>query len=176
MFLKNFSNLLTASMAGIYASNAGLVTYSGGTNETSTGCRIDGTSITTFEFPGYGGNEISNNSNYSDYSRYSLAFGCGTREPAIDDYCLENSYTITDNFEWKNCSLTYNGNLIAIVGTIANISDTNLTVSEIGIIMAAYTTSVNQILVTRDVISPVTIAPGDIETFTCTMDVASIVN
>ncbi|MCD7779863.1 MAG: hypothetical protein LUH05_04245, partial [Candidatus Gastranaerophilales bacterium] len=65
-----------------------------------------------------------------------------------------------------------------ITASIANISDENLTVSEIGVVTGYSSTTssyyYNHTLIARSLITPVTIAPNETKTFQYTLDLSGI--
>lgn len=181
MILNNFEKILWNALSGATITKAGVTAISG---DTLTGSYTfylgssSGFSIVNYS----GGNTATINtgsSGYPNFNRMSLTFGSGTTEVAADDYQMESPYDTTDHFEWQNQvqSSVADSLTKVITASIANISDENLTVSEIGVVAShgsSSTTNYNHTLIARSLITPVTIAPNETKTFQYTLDFTGI--
>lgn len=102
-----------------------------------------------------------------------VAIGSGTTPPTIDDYKMENA--ITTNLNAGGATRSFNANTsnssLTVVQPIVNIGTNTITISEIGLFGRQSPTSDSAcILLSRDVITPVTIAPNESKTFVVTID------
>lgn len=118
------------------------------------------------------------------FSSWGIVLGTGTTPPTIDDYKMESyipegtlSYTgssftlpLTDG-EWAN-----NGTF-SLTQTVANNTEAPVTVTELGVYNSGNTGTTRAcILLTRNVISPVTIQPNETKTFVIAWDLSDILN
>ena len=101
-----------------------------------------------------------------------FGFGNGTTAPTPEDYKFSGDNIITVE---KATSLSNSKSLVkgmAIYSaTVKNTADTNVTLSEIAL-AGTYRYNINAgcVLLTRDVFSPITLAPGEAKIFTLTID------
>ena len=104
-----------------------------------------------------------------------IAIGSGTTAPTIDDFKMENAITTNLNAAGATRSFVAdtNNSVISLTQPIVNMGESSITVSEVGI-FAAYNTSGACMLLSRDVITPVTIAPNESKTFVVTIDFAQM--
>jgi hypothetical protein len=102
-----------------------------------------------------------------------LVIGSGTTTPTINDYKMENA--ITTNLNAGGVTRSFNANnsnsSLTVVQPIVNLGASTITISEIGL-FAKYNAASNTgcLLLSRDIISPVTIAPNESKTFVVTID------
>lgn len=118
------------------------------------------------------------------FSSWGIVLGTGTTAPTIDDYKMESyipegtlsytgsSFTLPlENGEWAN-----NGTF-SLTQTVANNTETPVTVTELGVYNSGNTGTARPcILLTRDVISSVTIQPNETKTFVVAWNLADILN
>lgn len=118
------------------------------------------------------------------FSSWGIVLGTGTTPPTIDDYKMESyipegtlsytgsSFTLPlENGEWAN-----NGTF-SLTQTVANNTETPITVTELGVYNSGNTgTSIKCILLTRDIIDPITIRPNETKTFIVSWDLSDILN
>ena len=102
-----------------------------------------------------------------------VVLGSGTTPPTVDDYKMENA--ITENLNAGGVTRSFNANTsnssLTVVQPIVNIGTNTITISEIGLFVKGYPTSKDScILLSRDVIPPVIIAPNESKTFVVTID------
>lgn len=104
-----------------------------------------------------------------------LAIGSGTTAPTVNDYKMENAITTNLNASGVSKSFVADTSCSSITVTqpITNIGTTSITVSEVGL-FCAYNTAGACLLLSRDIISPVTIAPNESKTFIVTIDFAQM--
>lgn len=128
-------------------------------------------------------NETAKTGSYV-FSSWGIVLGTGTTPPTIDDYKMESyipegtlsytgsSFTLPlENGEWAN-----NGTF-SLTQTVANNTENPVTVTELGVYNSGLTgTSTRCILLTHDVISPVTIQPNETKTFVVAWDLSDIIN
>lgn len=106
-----------------------------------------------------------------------VALGSGTTPPTIDDYKMENA--ITTNLNAGGVTRSFNANTsnssLTVVQPIVNTGTNTITISEIGLFgKKSPTSTYGCILLSRDVITPVTIAPNESKTFVVTIDFAQM--
>lgn len=104
-----------------------------------------------------------------------LAIGSGTTTPTINDFKMENAIITNLNAAGAMRSIVANTNssIVTLTQPITNTGESSITVSEVGV-FAAYNTSGACMLLSRDIISPVTIAPNESKTFVLTIDFAEM--
>ncbi len=170
MILNNFAKMLWSGISNSAASNAGLIAING-TAVTGGVYAIAATSISNYA----GGNTSTSNTSYTSLGCISLTFGSGTTEVTADDYQMESPYDTTNHFSWQNQAQSSVGDNLTkvITASICNISEEDLTVSEIGAVMF-HTNKINYILIARSLITPVTIEPNETKTFQYTLDLSGI--
>lgn len=106
-----------------------------------------------------------------------VVLGSGTTPPTIDDYKMENA--ITTNLNAGGVTRSFNANTsnssLTVVQPIVNRGTNTITISEIGL-FGKNSPMANDscILLSRDVITPVTIAPNETKTFVVTIDFAQM--
>lgn len=120
----------------------------------------------------YADNYNEDNTNVSDTLGIGLVIGSGTTPPTIDDYKMENA--ITTNLNAGGVTRSFNANTsnssITVVQPIVNIGANTITISEIGLFARYDGASNGCMLLSRDVITPVTIAPNESKTFVVSID------
>ena len=116
------------------------------------------------------GNSVNNIERYP-----GLALGTGTTAPTIDDYKMEN-YLDDNSLRSVSSGRTIPvGNyetpdIWVFSQTVENITQQDLSITEIGLFTASSVLGYACFLLTRDVINPVVIAPGETKTFVVTID------
>lgn len=105
----------------------------------------------------------------------AIAIGSGTTAPTINDYKMENAITSSLNTAGatRNTVANTSGSTVTLTQPITNIGESSITVSEVGV-FGAYVADGPCILLARDVISPITIAPNESKTFVVTIDFAEM--
>lgn len=181
MILNNFAKMLWSCFSSATLTDANITLITGNTLSQARIPVFSGWSIFNYE----GGNNATANTStststtaYYTYNYISLTFGNGTTEVTADDYQMESPYDTTDHFSWQNqVQSSVVDNLTKVItASIANISDENLTVSEIGVVVSSNATSTpyNHTLIARSLVTPVTIAPNETKTFQYTLNLAGI--
>lgn len=102
-----------------------------------------------------------------------VALGSGTTPPTIKDYKMESA--ITKHINAAGATRSFNANTsnssLTVIQPIVNTGTNTITISEIGLFGRYSPTSDSTcILLSRDVITPVTIAPNESKTFVVTID------
>lgn len=121
----------------------------------------------------YADNYIEISQSIGDYVGIGLVIGSGSTPPTIDDYKMENA--ITTNLNAGGVTRSFNANTsnssLTVVQPIVNIGTNAITISEIGLFGRSSANSQSAcLLLSRDVITPVTIAPNESKTFVVTID------
>ena len=113
----------------------------------------------------------TNNSTSSTSSNHNIFFGNGTTPPTTDDYCLAGDL-LNSSLILNSYSISYAANGITLTVNVRNNSSENITISEL-----AWGASNNYgaVIYTRDVITPVTLAPSEGRTFSIFIDTMSLV-
>lgn len=100
-----------------------------------------------------------------------IALGSGTTQPTKEDYKIETPITtLTSSGASNNIRRTgvYSSDyIITATQSVVNNTSNNITISEIGLFFG---TSTGCVLLTRDVITPVTLAVGESKTFILSVD------
>lgn len=115
-----------------------------------------------------------NNAVSQIYQRAELVVGTGSNPPAASDYSITNTdaglTVVTKTGTNDSTSPSYEQGYIAIFSkTYRNDTGSNVTISEVAIktlAMDIYSSPQFELIIARDVITPVVIAPGDAYTFT----------
>ena len=93
-----------------------------------------------------------------------IILGTGTTHPTYSDYKMENYNT---GLTYSNATTNWSAPNFILTESATNNTDANIIVSEVGVFgMRADSASYKKILLTRNVIDPVTIKPGETKTFT----------
>lgn len=105
----------------------------------------------------------------------AIAIGSGTTTPTINDYKMENAITSNLNTAGatRNTVADPSSSIVTLTQPITNTGESSITVSEVGV-FGAYVADGPCILLARDVINPVTIAPNESKTFVVTIDFAQM--
>ena len=107
---------------------------------------------------------------------YNLFLGDGTTPPTADDYKLSGN--LIGGLTQQNKGIFACGNdRLEIGGQVVNTNSTAVTVTEVAFgIYLSYSNSLQNgtYLITRDVISPVTIQPNGVKIFTVTIDYSAL--
>ena len=129
-------------------------------------------------------NDTATTASSSNFYYFGIVLGTGTTAPTINDYKME-SYIPEGTLSYTGSSLTLpltdgewaNNGTFSLTQTVANNTNSPVTVTELGVYNSGATgTTKACILLTRDVISPVTIAPNETKTFIISWDLADILN
>lgn len=129
-------------------------------------------------------NETGTSVSSEQFYYFGIVLGTGTTPPTIDDYKME-SYIPEGTLSYTGSSLTLpltdtewtNNGTFSLTQTVANNTENPVTVTELGVYNSAITATTRAcILLTRDVISPVTIAPNETKTFIISWDLSDILN
>ena len=107
------------------------------------------------------------------FSSMTIVVGSGNTAPDVFDYAMDNQIdtltVIASNGTNNNSTGSYANNYIGVFSkTFENNTESDIVVSEVGIMSASNlgTPYDKYFLLARDVIEPVTIAPGETYTFT----------
>ena len=93
-----------------------------------------------------------------------IVLGTGTTPPTYSDYRMENYNT---GLTYSNSTASWSAPNVIITESATNNTDANIIVSELGVFgLEDGRASNKKILLTRNVIEPVTIKPGETKTFT----------
>lgn len=129
-------------------------------------------------------NDTATTTSSSNIYFFGIVLGTGTTAPTINDYKME-SYIPEGTLSYTGSSLTLplsdgewaNNGTFSLTQTVANNTNSPVTVTELGVYNSGATgTNKATILLTRDVISPVTIQPNETKTFIISWDLADILN
>ena len=113
----------------------------------------------TGDFYNEGGNRAITVGNYK-----GIILGTGTTPPTYSDYKMENYNT---GLTYSNSTASWSAPNVIITESATNNADANIIVSELGVFGLQDGGANNKrILLTRNVIEPVTIKPGETKTFT----------
>ena len=131
-------------------------------------------SATNYQLQSYNCNDYrESGSQYIYWNGIGLAFGFGTTEPTINDYKIETPITTLtaggNSLVNGNSYETYS--TVTFTQTVNNATADAITINEIGIYGGTAGIST---LFSRDVISPVTIAPNESKTFVVTIDLTQM--
>lgn len=176
MILNNFSNLcacLNQNPLGYYQKDMGFIDASGNSPLFW--------SSDPYQTPNDGGISLlrltTGGKNLSSYPTWFILLGKGTTQPTPSDYNFETaiegaSYTST------NTSFVRTGTKLIYSAVITNTGSSSFSFSEVAL-GNHYTKSNNEgadtvILLTRDVISPVTVEPNKSKTVTIVIDFAAM--
>lgn len=165
MLLKNFARVMFSVAGGAIASvtctATGEPVLSGDLQKYSS--LASALSLTS---TGY-----SKNDSGSVKPSHVIFFGDGTTPPALDDYRLAGSL-LNNGLTLNSNSISYAANGITLTMNVSNKSTENITISEL-----AWGASNNcgAVIYTRDVITPVTLAPSEGRTFSIFIDTMSLV-
>ena len=159
MLLKNFCMAISVPIAGSYSDDIYKVIR-----------QTDGTYTTLNGSPSrlypLGGNFYSESGQYMSTKCYyvGIILGTGTTPPTYSDYKMENYHT---GLTYSNSTASWSAPNVIITESATNNTDANIIVSELGVFgLEDGRESNKRILLTRNVIEPVTIKPGETKTFT----------
>lgn len=112
-----------------------------------------------------------------------IVVGTGSTTPTYNDYKMESavdsslvSYTsnsLTLPTTGSNAQIT-DPMVTTFTQNVTNNSNSDIVITEIGLFKCTGNTNCASVLITRDAISPVTIAPNETKTFIVTMDFAQM--
>lgn len=177
MFTRNMIGKMTmtsSSNAKVYRLTSNDMLGRGGNTNSNSGTTNNG-ALTYHE---------TASTSTSNWYYFGIVLGTGTTAPTINDYKME-SYIPEGTLSYTGSSLTLpltngewaNNGTFSLTQTVANNTENSVTVTELGIYNAgASGTTANCMLLTRDVISPVTIQPNETKTFIISWDLADILN
>ena len=121
----------------------------------------------------------------SVWGNYGIVLGTGTTPPTIDDYKME-SYIPEGVLHYARATISTpsnttgewaNSGAFSLTQTVANNTENPVTVTEIGVYNGTSTSSTYiSMLLTHDVISPVTIQPNETKTFVIAWNLSDILN
>ena len=101
--------------------------------------------------------------------KIGIVLGSDTTTPTVDDYKIDNPIlTLTSGSAYNNISTTGTWATNAVIEctqTVINGTANNITVSEVGLFGTGSGDTACRILFTKDLITPVTIAPNETKTF-----------
>lgn len=122
---------------------------------------------------------------FADKTYRSFGVGTGTTAPTVDDYKLENETTDLTFVTYESIPRQYVVNSGEVVPTVEekynqnyimkntatyrNDTDNDITITELGVFCTLNSHNLMRIMLCREVISPVTIHPGETYTFTVTI-------
>lgn len=175
MILNNFSKLCSClcQNPGYYQKDMGFIDSSGGSPTFN--------SDTAYVTPRNGGVALfrttGNGDNLESAPTWYIFLGKGTTQPTPSDYNLETAIEGA-TFTTSNASFVQTNNKLIYSAVINNTGDSSFSFSEVvlGNFYTRYTAlgTSTTVLLTRDVISPVTIEPGKSKTITIVIDFASM--
>lgn len=150
------------------------VPIAGSTSDSDPKYRVlqqtDGTYTALFGSPSYvysirGDYYTNTGSSDSTSTQYKgIILGTGTTPPAYSDYKMENYNT---GLTYSNTTTSWSAPNFILTESATNNTDASIVVSEVGVFgMRSDSASYKKILLTRNVIEPVTIKPGETKTFT----------
>lgn len=125
----------------------------------------------------YADNYNENSATIDSSLGIGLVIGSGTTAPTINDYKMENAITANLNAGGVTRSFVANSSnsSLTVVQPIVNLGANTITINEIGLFgKGSAASSGGCLLLSRDIISPVTIAPNETKTFTVTIDFAQM--
>ena len=118
-------------------------------------------------------NDDATSTGYNDPLIFAVAIGSGDTPPTVDDYKLQNAITANLNAGQTSISAgtSYSGaSSMVLTQPIINNNSEAITVREVGIFTYGYNFGGIRALLTRDVINPVTIQPGERKVFVVSID------
>lgn len=116
-------------------------------------------------------NGYTQNSGANTSTNHVIFFGNGTTPPTVDDYCLAGDF-LNGSLTRISYSVSYAANGITLTINVRNKTTENITISELA---WGASCSAGAVIYTRDVITPVTLAPSEGRTFSIFIDTASFV-
>lgn len=102
---------------------------------------------------------------------HTIFFGNGTTPPTVDDYCLAGTM-LNDSLSRNGYAVSYGANGITLTVNVGNNTTEDITISELA---WGASCSAGAVIYTRDVITPVTLAPSEGRTFSIFIDTMSFV-
>lgn len=165
MLLRNFARVIFSNVSSSIASVTCTAT---GEPVLSPGLQRYAplTSLVSVAATGYTQNSAAHTS-----TDHVIFFGNGTTPPTVDDYCLAGDL-LNGSLTRNSHSISYAANGVTLTINVSNKSTENITISEL-----AWGTSctAGAVIYTRDVITPVTLAPSEGRTFSIFIDTMSFV-
>ena len=111
------------------------------------------------------------NSTSTQNALHTIFFGNGTTPPTVDDYCLSGDL-LNDSLILNSNSISYGANGVTLTVNVSNNGTKNITISELA---WGISNNYGAVIYTRDVITPVTLAPSEGRTFSIFIDTMSLV-
>lgn len=165
MLLKNFARVIfsavNSSIASVTCTATGEPVLSPGLQKYTP--LVSLVSVTS---AGYTKNTASNTS-----IDHTIFFGNGTTPPTVDDYCLAGDL-LNGSLSRLGYAVSYAANGVTLTVNVRNNTTENITISELA---WGVSCSAGAVIYTRDVITPVTLAPSEGRTFSIFIDTASFV-
>lgn len=100
-----------------------------------------------------------------------IFFGNGTTPPTVDDYCLAGTM-LNASLARYGYAVSYAANGVTLTVNVRNNTTEDITISELA---WGASCSAGAVIYTRDVITPVTLAPSEGRTFSIFIDTMSFV-
>ena len=170
MLLKNFIISLASGVAAPTTSSSSNPLY----RKSTTGNKFKISSGNADPIYSMSGSLYSNTANNSSITRIGeykgIALGTGTTPPTYNDFRIE---TPVEPSGYSNNSYSISADCQQVLTqSYTNKSSENVIVTELGLFVADNTSneSFPKVLLTRNVISPVTIKPNETKTFTIKID------
>lgn len=178
MFTRNMVSIMTITSAAttkVFKTTAGVMANRNGHSNIVSSTTSSG-QLTYHE------NEVTSSSD--QWSAFGIVLGTGTTAPTINDYKME-SYIPSSTLSYVGSTITLpitatewaNAGALSLTQTVANNTENPVTVTELGVYNGRTSSATGYCaLLTRDVISPVTIQPNETKTFIISWDLADILN
>lgn len=165
MLLKNFARVIfsavSSSIASVTCTATGEPVLSLGLQKYTPLAALVSVATT-----GYTQNSTANTS-----TNPVIFFGNGTTPPTVDDYCLSGDL-LNGSLTRNSYAISYGANGVTLTVNVKNNTTENITISELA---WGVSCSAGAVIYTRDVITPVTLAPSEGRTFSIFIDTASFV-
>ena len=178
MFTRNMVGIMTMTSTAntkVFKTTAGVMVSRSSHNNLACATTTSG-QLTYHE------NEVTSSS--ENWGSWGIVLGTGTTPPTIDDYKME-SYIPSSTLSYVGSTITLpitatawaNAGAFSLTQTVSNNTENPVTVTELGIYNGRVSSATGYCaILTRDVISPVTIAPNETKTFIISWDLADILN
>lgn len=165
MLLRNFARVIFTTTSSSITSVTCTAT---GEPVLSSGLRKYAplSSVVSVTSTGYTQNTASSTS-----TDHTIFFGNGTTPPTVDDYCLAGTM-LNDSLSRNGYAVSYGANGVTLTVNVGNKSTEDITISELA---WGASCPAGAVMYTRDVITPVTLAPSEGRTFSIFIDTMSFV-
>lgn len=165
MLLKNFARVIFSAVSNSIAS---VTCTASGEPVLSPGLQryIPLASLVSVAATGYTRNSTTNTA-----VDPVIFFGNGTTPPTVDDYCLAGDL-LNGSLSRLSYAVSYAANGVTLTVNVRNNTTENITISELA---WGASCSAGAVIYTRDVITPVTLAPSEGRTFSIFIDTVSFV-